>query len=122
MRQPLFFLCANRNTQILLTECNNRNAESPHAIVCWVWGRNRADTHANFGTKQTIERMWDANLHMNAVYRHISPARRIPVITGCTVLCGFYMLYTWYEGLCKGSHWQVMSHGGPHPPPTNSSN
>ena len=49
---------------------------------------------ANFGTKQTIEMMWDANLRIIAVYRHISTARRIPdyglhgVMRVCK--CGLY--------------------------------
>ena len=33
---------------------------------------------ADFGSKQTIEMMWDANLPIIAVYRHILPARCIP--------------------------------------------
>ena len=77
-RQPLIFLCADGKAQILLSGCKNRKAESPHAIVCWVCGRNRADCLANFGTKQTIEMMWDATFPISAVYRHISPARRNP--------------------------------------------
>ena len=77
-RQPLFFLCADGKAQILPSGCNNWKAESPLVIVCWVCGFNRADFLANFGTKQTIEMMWDANLPISAIYRHISPARRIP--------------------------------------------
>ena len=93
-RQPLFFLCPKGNAQILLSGCRNSKAESPHAIVCWVCGRNRADCLANLGTKQTIETMWDANLPISAVYRHISSARRIPdyrlhgVMRVC--ICGIY--------------------------------
>ena len=45
--------------------------------MCWVCGLNRADCLVNFGTKQTIEAMWDANLPIRAVYRHIPTARRI---------------------------------------------
>ena len=77
-RQPPFFVCADGKVQILLTGCKNWKDKSPHAIVCWVCGRNRADCLANFGTKQTIEMMWDANLPIDDVYRHISPARPIP--------------------------------------------
>ena len=68
--------------------------ESPHAIVCWVCGRNRADCLAKFGTKQTIEMMRDSNLPISVVYRHISPAHRIPdcglhgVMWVC--ICGIY--------------------------------
>ena len=46
--------------------------------MCWVCGRNRANCLANFGTKQTIETMWDATLPISVVYRHISTARSIP--------------------------------------------
>ena len=62
--------------------------------MCWVCGRNRADCLANFGTKQPIQMMWDANLPISAVYRHISTARRIPdyglhgVMRVC--MCGIY--------------------------------
>ena len=93
-RQPLFFVCANGKVQILLSSCKNWKAESPHTIVCWVCGRNRADCLANFGTKQRIEMMWDANLPIIAVYRPISPARHIPdyglhgVMRIC--ICGIY--------------------------------
>ena len=77
-RQPLFFLCADGKAQILLSGGKNWNAESPQAIVCWVCGRNRADCLANFGTKQTIEMMWDASLPISAIYRHVLRAHHIP--------------------------------------------
>ena len=93
-RQPLFFLCADGKALILLIGCKNWKAEYPHAIVCLVGGRNRVDCLANFGTKQTMEMMWDDNLPISAVYRHISPARCIPdyglhgVMRVC--ICGIY--------------------------------
>ena len=77
-RQPLFFRCVDGKAQILLRGCKSWKAESPPAIVFWVCGLNRADCLANFATKQTMETMWDANLPIGAVYRQISPARRIP--------------------------------------------
>ena len=42
-QQPLFLLCADGEAQILLSGCKNWKAESPHAIVCWVCGRNTND-------------------------------------------------------------------------------
>ena len=87
-RQPLFFLCGNGKAQILLSGSKNWK------IVCWVCGRSRANWWANFGARQTIEMMWDANLPINAVYRHISTAHCIPdhglhgVMWVC--ICGIY--------------------------------
>ena len=78
MRQPLFFLSADEKARIVLSGCKKWKAESQHTIVCWVCGRNRVDCLANFGTKQTIEMMRDANLPISAVYWDILPARRIP--------------------------------------------
>ena len=65
--QPLFFFCADGKPQILRTGCKNWKAESPHAIVYWVCGRTRADCLANFGTKETIEMMWEANFPISVV-------------------------------------------------------
>ena len=93
-RQALFFLCADGKAQILLSGCKNKKAEFPNRIVCWAFGRNRAYCLANLGTKQTIQRMSDADLRTNAVYRHNSTARRIPdywlhaVMRVC--ICGIY--------------------------------
>ena len=91
-----FFLCADGKAHILLSGCRNWHAESPHAILCLVYGRNGVDHMANFGNKEGIQMMCDVNLPITAVYEHISPGQRIPdygwhgLLQVC--ICGVYVM------------------------------
>ena len=80
-----------------------------HAIVCYVCGHNRAACLAKFGTKQTIEMMWDANLPFIAVYRAHLTRTAHPQLRVARCYALLYLWYIWYKGFYSGRYWQVAS-------------
>ena len=77
-RRSLFFLCADGKAQVLMAGCQNWNAESTGATVCWVCMRNRALCLATFGTASAIDGNWEPAVAINAIYRTITSDRRVP--------------------------------------------
>ena len=49
------FLCAHGKAQDPMANCKNLKALGSQALVCWVYGCNRADCLANVGLESTID-------------------------------------------------------------------
>ena len=70
--QSLFSLCADGKAQVLMAGCQNWNAESRGATVCWRCMRNRAVCLATFGTASVIDGNWEGAVAIGAIYRTIT--------------------------------------------------
>ena len=76
--ETLFFLCADGNAQLLITNFKNWKAEAAQGSGCWAWSRNEPECLPKLDLESSIDGCSETLLPIAAIYGHMGAYRRGP--------------------------------------------